>query len=218
MKISMKSTGRNAWAGASGSVSSRVAAIAGLSVAIALAAPTSAAEIPAGMAVVLRMEHSVSSRTAHTGDRVYLRTDHPVIVNGEELVPEQSYVVGEVTRVKRPGRLRGKAQLEIEIATLILADGRVIALSPHIPVNLTARETESGRSDGDKVLRGAARGLAHGFLLSMVSGGSGTIIRGGMGIGYGAGAVAGILARGKEVEIQEGSLVDLIFDRSVAVP
>jgi hypothetical protein len=43
----------------------------------------------------------------------------------------------------------------------------------------------------------------------------------GAGIGSGAGAVGGLaavlLTRGKEVELQQGSTIDVVFDRPVAV-
>src|ERR1700674_5260157 len=77
-----------------------------------------AAEIPQGAHALLRMVNSVSTRTAREGDFVYLRTATPIVVNGQIVVPAESYVQGVVSHALRSGRVKGRAELGIRIETL----------------------------------------------------------------------------------------------------
>src|SRR5690242_20891212 len=47
------------------------------------------------------------------GDRVYLETLYPIVIDSHILIPAGSYVDGEVTEVKRPGKVHGTAELGI---------------------------------------------------------------------------------------------------------
>src|SRR5262249_9282494 len=79
-----------------------------------------AAEIPQGSHVLLRMVNSVTTRTAQAGDQVYLRTASPIAVDGQIVVPIESYVTGVVARAKRSGKVSGRGELAIRLDTLML--------------------------------------------------------------------------------------------------
>src|SRR6202166_3802605 len=91
-----------------------------------------AAEIPQGAHALLRLVNSVSTRTAREGDYVYLRTAAPIVVNGQIVVPAESYVQGVVSHAQRSGRVKGRAELGIRIETLTLASGKTIQVAPHL--------------------------------------------------------------------------------------
>ena len=74
-----------------------------------------AAEIPQGAHALLRLVNSVSTRTAREGDYIYLRTAAPIVVNGQIVVPAESYLQGVVSRAQRSGRVKGRAELGIRI-------------------------------------------------------------------------------------------------------
>ena len=80
-----------------------------------------ATEIPPGTHALLRMVNSVSTRTAREGDYVYMRTATPIVVDGEIVVPVESYVQGVVLSAKRSGRASGRAVLAIRIESLTLS-------------------------------------------------------------------------------------------------
>jgi hypothetical protein len=193
---------------------------------LAVAMLSSAAEIPQGSHVLLKMVNSISTRTAREGDYVYMKTASPIAANGQIVVPEGSDVQGVVSHTVRPGRVKGKAELAIRIETLTLASGAVIKLSPHL------RSVDSGDTgqqvDGkeNEIKQGASRG-ADAARVAELSG-SGAAIGGlatrtwsGAGIGGGAGGAVGLatvlLTRGKEVDLHQGSTVDVVFDRAVPV-
>src|SRR5579884_3013190 len=99
---------------------------------LVLAGVATAAEIPEGTHLLLRLVNSVSTRTARPGDHVYLRTAAPVVVNGQFVVPVDSYADGVVTRSVRSGRVKGRAELGIRIDSLTLPNGQIIRVSPRL--------------------------------------------------------------------------------------
>ena len=185
-----------------------------------------AREIPKGAHALLRLVNSVSTRTAREGDFVYLRTATPIVRDGAILVPVDSYVQGVVTHSKRSGRVKGRAELGIRIENLTLPGGKVIQITPSLAsLDSDGNEQRVAGKEGQ-----VQQGTSHGTDAVRIVGTSaaGAAIGGmadsswkGAGIGAGAGGAAGLstvlLTRGKEVELRQGSTVDVVFDRAVSV-
>lgn len=195
---------------------------------LALAIPVlhAATEIPAGSHTLLRLVNSVSTRTAREGDYVYMRTATPIMAGGAIIVPVDSYVQGVVSHARRSGRVSGKAELAIRIETLTLPGGKVIRVSPHFAsvdsggteqkVDARENEVRQGGSHGADAARVATMSGA-----GAAVGGMTDHSWGGAGIGAGAGGAVGLatvlLTRGKEVDLRQGSTVDVVFERAVPV-
>jgi type IV secretion system protein VirB10 len=194
---------------------------------LALLAATAsvAAEIPKGTHVLLRMVNSVSTRTAREGDYVYLRTATPIVAGGVVLVPVDSYVQGIVIHSKRSGRVKGVAELGIRIQTLTMS-GKVIQMTPSltsidsegtdqkvIGKESTVQQGTSHGADAVKIAGTSAAGAALGGLTDRGWRGAGI----GAGIGSGVGLATVLLTRGREVELKQGSTMDVTFDRPVAI-
>jgi hypothetical protein len=188
---------------------------------------SAAAQIPKGSHMLLKMVNSVSTRTAREGDYVYMKTATPVVVNGEFLIPVDSYVQGVVASTRRSGRVSGRAELGIRIENLTLPSGTVLQVSPHlrsVDSDGTEQKVESGEST---VQQGGTKG-ADAKTVATIAGAGGAI--GGItdrswkgaGIGAGAGSAIGLayvlLSRGREVELKQGSTLDVVFERDVPVP
>src|SRR5579872_4116600 len=128
-----------------------------------LPAVSNAAEIPQGSHALMRLVNSISTRTAREGDYVYMKTATPIVVDGQVLVPVDSYVQGVVSRSKRSGRVSGRAELGIRIETLTLASGKVVKISPHLKsvdsdgtdqkVETTENGVQQGSSHGADAVR-----------------------------------------------------------------
>lgn len=191
---------------------------------IALAPVAAGAEIPGGSHTLLRVVNSISTRTAQVGDYVYFRTATPITAKDAIVVPAESYVQGVVTRSVRSGRVKGTAELAIRIDNLTLPSGQVVKLSP------TLASVDSGETDQKVVGKEneVKQGTSHGTdaVRIATTGGAGAALGGladrswrGAGIGAGAGTAAGIatvlLTRGREVELRQGSTVDVVFERAV---
>src|ERR1039458_3064353 len=190
------------------------------------AAALPGAEIPTGAHALLRLVNSVSTRTAREGDYVYLRTATPIVADGSIVVPVDSYVQGVVTHSQRSGRVKGNAELAIRIETLTLPSGKVVRMTPA----LTSVDSEG--SDQKVVGKESTvqQGPSHGADATRIAttGGMGAAIGGmadrgwkGAGIGAAAGSGLGLatvlLSRGREVQLRQGTTLDVIFDRSVPI-
>src|SRR3954468_21333614 len=65
--------------------------------------------IPAGTTLRLTLQSAVASDTSHVEDTVRAELRQAVAVGGTPILPAGTEVVGTVTDVKRPGRVKGRA-------------------------------------------------------------------------------------------------------------
>ena len=193
---------------------------------VCLGTAWAATDIPQGAHVGLRMVNSVSTRTAKEGDYVYMTTATPIAVGGRILVPVGSYVQGIVTHSVRSGRVKGRAELGIRIESMTLASGATVQIAPHLQSLDSAgseQKVDTKENDikqGGTKERDAARVATLGATGAAVGGFTTDSWRGagiGGGIGAGAGLVTVMITRGKEVELHQGSMIDVVFDKPVAV-
>ncbi len=193
-------------------------------VALYFAAAATAAEIPKGAHVLLRMMNSINTRTAQEGDYVYLRTTTPISVDGHIVAPVDSYVQGVVAESKRSGRVTGRAQLSIRLENLTLASGKVFKISPQLS---SVDSNDTGQKVDENTIK---QGSSHGDDAKQIAilAGSGASIGGiadrswkaagiGAGVGSGVGLATVLLTRGKEVDLRQGTTLDVVFNRSVAL-
>lgn len=190
------------------------------------AAGAAAAEIPQGAHMLLRMENSISTRTAQTGDYVYLRTASPIAAGGEIVVPSGSYVQGIVVQAKRSGRVSGRAEIAIRLDTLTLPSGKVVKFSPHLS-SVDPGDTGQKVSGKENAIQQAPSRGEDASRIAILAG-SGAALGGltdrswkGAGIGASAGGAVGLatvlMTRGKEVELRQGTSLDVVFDRAVTL-
>lgn len=184
-------------------------------------------QVPAGTHIPLVLHNAISTRSARPGDPVYFETLFPVIIDGRVVIPAGSYVSGEVTQSKRPGRVKGRGELAIKLTTMILPNAYIVKLdaAPGGSVGTGGNESINGegtiKGDSDKgsdagtVVRSTAEGAGIGAGVGAATGHIGE----GAGIGVGAGAAAGLaevlLSRGPEAELPRGTTLDAVLDRPV---
>jgi hypothetical protein len=185
-----------------------------------------AADIPQGTHVLLRMVNSVSTRTAEEGTQVYLQTANPIAVDGRILVPVGSYVQGVVSHAKRSGKVAGRAELGIRLETLTLPSGKALRFAPRLSSVDSNESNQKVAVEENTVKQGSDYGRDATRIAILA--GSGAGLGGladrswtGAGIGAGAGSAVGfaatLLTRGREVELKQGSTLDVVFDRAVAI-
>ena len=184
-----------------------------------------ASEIPQGSHLLLRMVNSVNTRTAQEGDFVYLRTSSPISIDGQIVVPVESYVQGVVSHAKKSGRVIGRAEIAIRIETLTLPSGKVYHMNPHL-ASVDSEDTGQKVNSSETIKQGGTKEQDAGRIAILA--GSGAAIGGladrtikGAGIGAGAGTAVGLatvlLTRGKEVSLKQGTTLDVVFDRKVTL-
>jgi hypothetical protein len=187
---------------------------------------TWAMEIPKDTHVLLRMVNSISTRTAQEGTQVYMQTASPITDGQSIIVPVGSYVQGTVLVAKRSGKVAGRAQLAIRLEVLTLPGGKTLKISQHVSSVDDGETTQKVVNNEGKIEQGSNIGKDAERIAILA--GSGASIGGiadrswsGAGIGGAAGGAVGIattlLTRGKEVELRQGSSLDVVFDRALVV-
>jgi hypothetical protein len=178
--------------------------------------------VPAGTRIPLVLKHAISTKSVRPGDPVYLETSFPVAQNNRILIPAGTYVQGVVDSVKRPGRVKGRAELLMHFTTLIYPNGYTVTFPgavEGVPGADTSKvkdqegtiqaESQKGK-DATTIAQTTGTGAAVGAL---AAGGKGA------GIGAGAGGVVGLatvlLSRGQDVRMEAGSTVEMELQRAL---
>jgi hypothetical protein len=184
--------------------------------------PGSTVEVPIGTSLPLVLHNGISTHSAKVGDPVYFETLFPIMIDGRVAIPAGSYVSGEVTESKRPGRVKGRGELMIKLNTLILTNGYMVNLNA-VPrsAGTGGRETvdNEGKVIGDSDKAGDVGTVAKTTAAGAGIGGLATQGAKGVGIGAGVGAAAGLMAvlltRGPDAELPRGTTVDVTLNRPI---
>ncbi|MFN0170847.1 MAG: hypothetical protein ACKV22_30880 [Bryobacteraceae bacterium] len=184
-------------------------------------------QVSSGTKIPLSLINSVSTKHSAIGDRVYLETAFPIVVDGRVVIPPGSYVMGTVTQVKRPGRIKGRGEMFVRFDSLTLPNGvtrdfrgRLTAMDGRAAESFDREEgkiSSEGNKSGDARTVGEATsaGASVGAIGGAASGNWGK----GLGIGAGAGAAAGLigvlLTRGPDAVLAKGSTVEMVLDRNL---
>src|SRR6202050_1661199 len=181
-------------------------------------------DVPGGTHIPLVIHNALSTRSARPGDPVYFETLFPVLIDGKVVIPAGSYVSGEVSESKRPGRVKGRGELMIRLKTLILPNAYMVNLNA-VPSNAGTGGNETTDNEG-KIIGDSNKGGDVGTIAKTTAAGAGIgAIAGrgaaGAGIGAGVGAATGLLAvllsRGPEAELPRGSTVEAVLDRAIVL-
>jgi len=158
---------------------------------------------------VMRVEllSSLSTAASQKGDRFQARLLEPKEYEG-------ATVQGEVTRVKRPGRVKGTAELQLSFDRIQLADGRSAKISAQVIEVLQTGTSQGVRkvdpeggvqgkdsTKGDVTKVGAATGIGA-AIGAIFGGGSGAVV--GATIGAGIGTAGVLRERGKDIYLYQG--------------
>ena len=184
-------------------------------------APEERLILPAETQIPLELQNTINTRNSRAGDRIYFETIYPIILDGRIVIPVGSYVRGSVARVKRPGRIKGRAELHIRFDELTLPNGYT--------VDLNASLTGAGSTGGEKLDRkeggikgegtkgedaGTITGTAvDGAILGGAITRSGAGVQSGAGIGAAIGLATVLLTRGKELILERGPTVEITLGR-----
>ena len=183
--------------------------------------------VPAGTKVLLQLRSSINTKSAKPGDGVYLASTFPVVVGNRVMIPAGVYVQGEVDRVQRAGRVKGKAQLDMHFTSMIFPNGSVVEI-PGTVNSLPGAKQQSVKDDKEGTIeqdsdktrnmgKVAEVSVPTGATVGAIGGlGSGHPLAGGI-AGIGAGlATAGLVSlftRGADVNIESGTQVEMVLQR-----
>jgi hypothetical protein len=180
--------------------------------------------VPAGTRLPLVLRNGINSRTAKLGDSIYFETIYPVAVNNRIAIPVGSFLRGQLLESKRPGFVRGRAEIRMVLDQMTFPNGYTVLLAA--TPNSTDRDGREGVGKEGTIKGPSGTGHDVGLLLIATGGGAyfgtlaGTLANGAAGtgalVGGGAGAAAAIVAilatRGPEAQLPRGTTLDVVFN------
>jgi type IV secretion system protein VirB10 len=186
--------------------------------------------IPAGTRILLSLKSEISTRIAMPGDPVYLVSEFPVVQDGAVVLPAGMYVKGFIDSVQRPGKVKGRAQLQMHFASIIFPNGVEIAIPngslDGVPDSggATVKNAEGtivqagGRGqDTQRIASNTLEGTGVGAIAGYGAGNGGM----GAGIGAGAGAAVGVLTtlftRGNDIVFPRDTALEMVLNRPLVL-
>lgn len=183
--------------------------------------------VPAGTKILLQLRSAINTKSAKPGDGVYLDSTFPVVVGNRVMIPSGVYVQGVVDRVERAGHVKGRAQLDMHFSSIIFPNGSVVEV-PGMVNNLPGATDQTVKNDGEGTVEqnpNKSRNAGKVGQVAIPTGGtigaiggihSGHPIGGGLaGIGAGLAAMglATLFTRGADVNIPNGTQVEMVLQR-----
>lgn len=170
------------------------------------------ATVSAGTVVAAEFLETLSSENSRVGDTFRARLTDDVRQGGRVVIPAGSEVVGEVTEAVPLRKVGGRAKLAVRFTDLVLPHG----VSVPIDASFVGQgKSETGR-DAATIGGAAAGGAVLGRVINKKDRSRGAVI--GAILGAAIGTAIASRTNGEEVNIFEGSVLDLRFDAPVEIP
>jgi len=181
--------------------------------------------VPSGTRVPLVLKQGISTKNARVGDPVYAQTSFPITQDNRIVIPPGTFVQGEVRRIQRPGRVKGRAELQVNFTSMIFPNGYTLVLpgtvqgTPGSPGTAGVKDKE-GTIEGD-----SSKGKDVGTIVgtAIPGAGIGAIAGGSKAAGIGAlsggalGLATVLLTRGPEIQLGVGDSIEMVLERSITL-
>ncbi len=168
--------------------------------------------VPAGTEVLLQLKSSIDTKNARVGDGVYCQTTFPVAIDNVIAIPAGTYVKGEIVKVQRAGKVKGRAEVLFRFNSMIFPNGSTVDMPGSIHHDSGAANAsvdEEGKIKADsqkgKDLGTIAKGTGIGAAGGGIALGSRAGVLGGAGVGAVVGLATVLLTRGQDVRIEPGT-------------
>ncbi|MEO8028940.1 MAG: hypothetical protein ABI823_20840 [Bryobacteraceae bacterium] len=184
--------------------------------------------VPAGTRIPIQLRQPISTKGAAPGNAIYAQTAFPIVIRGDMVIPAGTWVQGVVDHVTRAGRIKGTAELQFHLTTLIYPNGYTLDIAAAIDQvpgdqgthmkepGMIKHDAEKGK-DLEKIGTAASQGGQIGALAGAAASPS---IRGlGVGgvAGIAAGTLIGLLSRGTDVRFETGTSIEIVLNQSMAI-
>lgn len=175
---------------------------------VAANAANTAWTVPAGSTLVVRINSALDSERSQIGETFNASLVEPLVVQGIEVAPVGSQVRGRIAQVNEAGRVRGAAELRLELDR-ITVNGVPYALA-------TNEYQEVAESRGGESARRIGIGAGLGAAIGAIAGGAqGAAI--GAGIGGGTAGAVQVLTRGERINIPAETLLGFTLSEPLVV-
>lgn len=181
--------------------------------------------IPAGTEIPLKLAQAITTKNAKVGDPVYAETAFPFTINDRVVIPAGTYVQGRISDVRRPGRVKGRAELLMHFTSMIYRSGYTVMLPGGVE-NMPGADKQDVKDSEGTIRQAGNKGEDVKTVGKVAAAGAG--IGGvagrdlkGVGVGGLGGAAAGLgwvlLTRGPDMTLPVGTSVQMVIQRQMMV-
>jgi hypothetical protein len=188
-------------------------------------APEGRTVLPQGTEMLVRLTETLTTQRNEAGDRFRAELVRAIRVENDVVVPAGSRLEGTITHLKRPGRIRGRAEMSLSFERLVLPDdtvlpiqGTVVSVEPRRPGEVKDDDgtiQAPGEKGEDMKKVGAAAGI--GALIGILTGGGGGARTGGV-VGAVAGVTGVLATRGSDLLLPAETELMIRLERDLTVP
>jgi type IV secretion system protein VirB10 len=179
-------------------------------------------QLASGTKIPLTLKQGITTKSARPGDPVYAQTAFPITANNQIAIPAGTYVQGEVRQVVRPGRVKGRAELQMSFTSMIFPNGYTVML-PGAVQNTPGSTSNSMKGTEGTIQGDSSKGKDVGTIVgaTIPGAGIGAIADGSKGaaIGAASGGILGLatvlLTRGPEVTLGTGDSVEMVLESNI---
>jgi hypothetical protein len=184
--------------------------------------PAQLIQLSSGTKIPLTLKQGITTKSARPGDPVYAQTAFPITANNQIAIPAGTYVQGEVRQVVRPGRVKGRAELQMSFTSMIFPNGYTVML-PGAVQNTPGSTSNSMKGTEGTIQGDSSKGKDVGTIVgaTIPGAGIGAIADGSKGaaIGAASGGILGLatvlLTRGPEVTLGTGDSVEMVLESNI---
>jgi hypothetical protein len=178
-----------------------------------------------GTHINLLLNDYLSTKLNNEGDPFTATVLAPVYLKERIVIPKGSIVSGNISRILRPGRFKGKAVMNLLFSSLRLPGALeqlpIVASLARVDPEGNSGAQEEGTitgegSKGKDTAKVASPTLTGAGIGAIVSGGKGAAI--GAGVGAAVGIVSVLAGRGKDLEIRRGATLEIVLVRPLTIP
>jgi hypothetical protein len=192
--------------------------------AVALEAPQPDVVVAAGTRILTWLRSPLHTVSAGKESGVYLETFADVIVANRVVIPAGTAVQGTVQRASRPGRMKGRSHLQFRLSSMILPNNFVVPISAGLGSlpgssryekkgNAVLQPVDQIDQDARTILATVVTGAAVGAMANGHAGAAwGSLIGGTFGFG------TSLFTRGDDIELNEGTRVEITLDSPINIP
>lgn len=164
--------------------------------------------LPGGTKIMVRLLDPLSTEINNQGDRFIAELAENVELSEAVFIPEHTRIYGEISHLKRAGRIRGRAEMELQFNRIEISRGYSLSLNAEMvgliqnPMRRIESEDGTVRQDsgvkGDLGRIGASAGI--GALIGVITGGGSGAGKGAI-VGAAGGLVGTVLTRGDDIHL-----------------
>ena len=170
-------------------------------------------EIPKGTTFSITFDSGINSGSLEKNDKLIASLTKDFVYNGSLIAPAGSLVYGNATYAKNAGYAYGSGALEINFNQIMTPDGNVIEISTE--KIYIEEKSERAKNMTKNILIGALGTIVIGTIFTAIGGsdnwGRNILISGGLGAA--GGGIRGAMQRGKDVDIPDGTTIELTLNQ-----